>query len=295
MKNNIEETMKKVISEKEMPQEKRNNLRVQIFINFLLAIFIIIYFAILIFGSRNALKEKVIEIFYSFSLIFLLGAIALFEVAYRKDNGKLAFNGIEMLAVALITLVFPYSVFELSEKYKKYIYFVVAYVATYYIIKSIVMYIMDKRKYKKEKLGDIKEILEPIEQERRESLKKVKQKELAIEQTKPVKKRENSKKTEQKNETVKTETKIEKKRGRPKKIEDEKETLKKEIKIKEEIETKTTKKRGRPKKNIEEKKVEKEVENKEIKKRGRPKKSVQEETPKETNSPKKRGRPRKVN
>ncbi len=169
MKKNVEETMEKIIAENEIPEEKKNNIRVHLFVNLLLAIFIIVYFAILIFGSRNAVKQNVIGIFYSFSLVFLTGAIILFEIAYKKDSGSLTFNGLELLAVALITLIFPYSVYELSEKYKVYIYFLDAYVASYYLIKSIVMYFVDKRKYEKEKMGDIREILEPIEQERRES------------------------------------------------------------------------------------------------------------------------------
>ncbi len=279
MKENVEETMEKIIAENELPEEKKNNIRVHLFVNLLLAIFIIVYFAILIFGSRNALKQDVIGIFYSFSLVFLVGAIVLFEIAYRKDSGSLTFNGLELLAVALITLIFPYSVFELSEKYKVYIYFLDAYVASYYLIKSIIMYFVDKRKYEKEKMGDIREIIEPIEQERRESVKAKDKKETPKKNSgKAKKKTKRESKKEEKNEKAKAE----------------------EVKIEEKIEEKPqTKKRGRPKKQVENKnkEVKKELKKEETKvkkTKSNTKSAVKTSKPKSAKAVKKEIKPKKI-
>ena len=309
MKEELQNKMEQIKEEKKIPKVKKGQTRKQIFNNILLAIFIMIYFALLTFGSINTIKNIRTIDFNIFSIILLAISIILFEKAYKKESIKIALYGIEILVVALITLCFSYIIFELNPKYKIYFYLLDAYVASYYLIKSLCIYFINKRKYKKEQLVSIKDIIEPVKQEKRESLKKEKSKENKEEKIDKKERIDKKEKDENLNKKIKIkedEVTEKKKRGRPKKktLVEEKENIEKvvkkrgrprkeEQKPKEAIEETVPKKRGRPKKKIvieEKEKIEKVV-----KKRGRPRK--EEQKPKEgieKPAPKKRGRPRKV-
>lgn len=145
-----------------MPDSLKVKTRKEIFINFVLAIGIILYFIFLIMGSVDSTKTSRTLDFRIFSLVLLFIAICLFEIAYKKDSGKIAINGIEFLVIALVTLFFPYIIFELDSMHQKYYFMISGYIAIYYIIKSIVISNRAKIKYEKQE-SDIKEIIKKEE------------------------------------------------------------------------------------------------------------------------------------
>ena len=240
MKKSTIEKIEQEISEKtKLTNEVKEKIKKEVFINIAVASAIILYFIFIVLGSAGSIKNvRVIDI-NIFSILFLSIAISLFEIAYRKDDGKMAMFGIESLVVAIFTLFLPYIIFELNQANKKYYLIASAYIAIYYILKSIYIAMKTKNKHMRE-ASDIKEIVKKEKTKRRI---KEDREEIEIKDNKKnvgVAAHSGQEKEQPKNTNQKQET-IQKKRGRPKKIE----TIEKENKPKEEN---TPKKRGRPRK-----------------------------------------------
>ena len=282
MKKSTIEKIDKEISEKtKLPNEIKEKIKKEVFTNIIIASIIILYFILIVLGSANSIKSVRTTDLNIFSLLFLGGAIFLFEIAYRKDDGKLAMYGIESLAIAIFMLFLPYIIFELNESNKKYYLMASAYIAGYYILKSIIIAIKTKNKYMNENISDVKEIV------KKEKTRRIKE---DIEESEI--KDEKNKNSVVKNNEVKEKVEITPKES--KKKEQTKNTNQKQ--------GTTPKKRGRPKKtettNNENKEILKDEpqENTQPKKRGRPKKTetITKQENKIETTPKKRGRPRKV-
>ena len=89
-------------------------------------------------------------------MAILLLAIILLEIAYKKDNGRIAILGIETIVIAIITLALIYIHLMFASRYVL-ITLATAYIlALYYVIKSVVIYIRGKQKYF---LDDVKEMI----------------------------------------------------------------------------------------------------------------------------------------
>lgn len=234
MKKSTIEKIEKEINEKtKLPNEVKEKIKNEVFTNFVIASIIILYFIFIILGSFGSIKNvRVIDI-NIFSMLFLSIAILLFEIAYRKDDGKLAMFGIESLVLAIFTLFLPYIIFELHGTNKKYYLMASIYIAIYYILKSIVISIKTKNKYINSNISDVKEIVKKEKTKRRikEDIEEIEETVTEIKTDKKINKED--KKTQE-------ETKP-KKRGRPKKVD----TKNSENKPKE---GNTPKKRGRPRK-----------------------------------------------
>lgn len=294
----IEEIEKEIDEKTKLPKDIKDKITKEIFTNIVMAISVIIYFTFLILGSVGTVKNIRIIDFNIFSIILLGISILLFEIAWRKDSGKLAMHGIEMLAIALFTLFLPYIIFELASPYQKFYLIASAYTTVYYSIKSIYIAIKSRKKYMVT-VTDIKDIVKKEKSkktvkedvEETEEIETVEEEDVKEELSIKVEEFASSKQKTKKGEKPKKQE-IKNKEDKPK------ETKKKKNEIKEDtIKSEKTKKAGRTKKtetlNVQENVVNKET----LKKRGRPKKS---ETPKEESvvqkeeTPKKRGRPRKV-
>lgn len=263
MKKSTIEKIEKEINEKtKLPNEVKEKIKKEVFTNIIVGTIIILYFIFIILGSVGSAKNVRTIDLNIFSIIFLGMAITIFEVAYRKDDGKLAIYGIESLVVAIFTLFLPYIIFELNKTDKKYYLMASIYIAAYYILKSIVIAVKTKSKYMNSNISDVKEIVKK-EKTKRRIKEDIEETEEITEKTttkKAATKKETTKKTPTKKTTTKTETKT------------KKETTAKSSKENDKNES-APKKRGRPKKT--------ETANSENK-------------PKEETAPKKRGRPRKV-
>ena len=91
-----------------------------------------------------------------FSLCILFFAIILLERAYKKDDGKIALYGIETIVIAVITLALIYVNLMFSAQYVDVVLIISYVLAIYYVIKSIVIYIRERKKYF---VDDMKEII----------------------------------------------------------------------------------------------------------------------------------------
>ena len=145
----------------------------KIYLNILKAIIIIAYFFVLNLASENVSTfylEKGIELC---TMIFLIAAICIFEVAYRKDNDDLAIQGIEVLILSAYTLTSQHITKKYNFDFKTYS-LVASYIfAIYFILKCIVVYTKG-RKEMAENLSDIKEIVQKDEPVKKEATKKKK-------------------------------------------------------------------------------------------------------------------------
>lgn len=269
-KESIRKIEEEINKKTTLPNELKENIRKEVFTNIIIAISMIVYFTFLIMGSVGTTKTVRTIDFNIFSIVLLGLTIYLFEIAYKKDSGKLAIYGIETLLVATITLFLPYIIFELDEFHKKYYMIISAYIGIYYVIKSICIVNKSKKKYIKQ-ASDIKEI---VKKEKKKS-KRIDKEEI---------------------EEIRNDIKIneDKKIEEPKKIDNK--TAKEDKKAEKKTEN-MPKRRGRPAK----KKTTDEIKNNVPKKRGRPKKEealAKEDNKKEDevkeDTPRKRGRPRKV-
>lgn len=159
---NKEKELEKIAEEiqkvKKLPEDKTKSLNKAIFRNMLVAMAVLVYGIFLILGFARIEYATYILDLRVFSIMLILIIIAIYEKAYKKDSGEIAIYGIELLPLAIGTLILP-SIFE--DQYARFVPLIasVTYVyAIYYIIKSIVQYAKRKSKFLKEN-QDIKDIV----------------------------------------------------------------------------------------------------------------------------------------
>lgn len=157
----MEKTTKMVeeISQKrKMTPEVKDNLNKRILINCLIAIGIIIYIctinAVYIYASPDVISvlEKV------FPMIFMALTIGVFEVAYRKDSGKIAVVGIELMVCSILIMYIPQIYANFEKTFCIKLAFMPIFFAIYYIAKSIIIYKKTEKHYQNN-LSDVKEIV----------------------------------------------------------------------------------------------------------------------------------------
>lgn len=105
------------------------------------------------------------------TIIFLFIAIYIFEKAYKKDNGKIAIEGIEILVIATGILTTQYITNRFNFRIKNYALAESYIFAIYFVLKSIVIYTQGRREIEKS-LSDISEIVKKEEPLKKEATKK---------------------------------------------------------------------------------------------------------------------------
>ncbi|MCL2342077.1 MAG: hypothetical protein FWC53_03375 [Firmicutes bacterium] len=130
----------------------------KIIINYVAAILIMVYFLLLIIGNIVLSKDVFVLGSKIADFVLLIITVVVLEIAYKKDSGRITVYGIELLFLSIFSLFIPYAFYELSENVKKY--FMLAGVAAgaYYIVKSIIVYRLERSKYIKFS-NDIKDII----------------------------------------------------------------------------------------------------------------------------------------
>ena len=132
-----------------LPKEiklKRNSL---IFKNLILSIGIVLYLYFINLGFYNLEHSVYLTDLKVFSVAVLIVSIILFEKGYSNDDEGIFLNGIEMLVLALITMLSQYRIFNVSS-YKIQLFFDIIFIffILYYIIKSLIQTRMLSNKYK---------------------------------------------------------------------------------------------------------------------------------------------------
>ncbi len=174
-----------------------------IFKNLLKAIGIMCYFIILNFAYTRMNLDRLINDIEVFSGIFLVLGLVFLERAYKNDDGKIAISGIELLCLSMHSLSINHVITFYKYDFRLYLLTSSYIFAIYYVLKSIVIYTKEKRKYLKD-LSDISEIVkeEPIKKEAKKRRKNNK-----IEKVTKKEKTEKQEIKEKKNDKPKEETK----------------------------------------------------------------------------------------
>ena len=137
---------------KKMPRDEKKKIYKKVFSNILLG------FIGIGVGFLNIEGPTFITDLKVFSLAILAIAIILFEYAYGKDDDNTALYGIEMLFVAIMSLVLLYTCILHQDKFIAAANIVACIGVLYYLVKSISIYIREKLKWKKT-ISDVKEIV----------------------------------------------------------------------------------------------------------------------------------------
>lgn len=141
-----------------MPKEKKKGIYKRAFENILVAVIVILYFLMMILGYINIPEDAYIKDLKVFSLATIAITIVLFEIAYNKDSGKIAIHGIETLLLSILTLVSMYIYILHRTKFLFVIMGGVVLATLYYLVRSIVVIIKEKRKWK-DNISDVKDIV----------------------------------------------------------------------------------------------------------------------------------------
>lgn len=147
-------------------EETNKIIRKKILENLIIAIATALYFFIINFSFIRSNEKIIFNGAKIISIIILFLAIVTFEIAYHKDSGKIAINGIEILILAINTLVVWNVTNRNNISFGTYIIISSVAFSIYYILKSMMIYTSEKTKYLKS-LSDIHEIVknEPTKKE----------------------------------------------------------------------------------------------------------------------------------
>ena len=143
---------------KKMPKDEKKKIYKKVFSNIILGIVVTLYFIGIGIGFLNIDGPTFITDLKVFSLSILAIAIILFEFVYGKDDDKTALYGVEMLFVAIMSLVLLYTCILHKDKFIAVANIVACIGVLYYLVKSISIYIREKLKWKKT-ISDVKEIV----------------------------------------------------------------------------------------------------------------------------------------
>ena len=134
-----------------------SKINTNIFINILIATGVLIYFYFLNLGYINIEKAIFIMDLKVLGFANLAIAIIIFEIAYKKDTGKLAIYGIEALVLAIVTIYLINPYYYMPSEFKKIPVLMPFAFLLYYVAKSIIIHIRGRKQYIKD-LSDINEI-----------------------------------------------------------------------------------------------------------------------------------------
>ena len=156
--NNIKEAVEIIAEKKKMPKELKNKIDKIALANFFMAIILMI-----ILISIHVLKAKLpSEYLYIITKILpvtmALITIIVFEMAYKKDSGKLCITGIELLIFSICVLFIPYAYKYHSHKVISFTKVLPIFWAIYYDFKIMIIYIKNKNDYKNN-ISDVKKII----------------------------------------------------------------------------------------------------------------------------------------
>lgn len=153
----IEEAVEKEIKgRKKLPEVEFNKINTRIFQNICLAVVTMLYLHFVVLGFVNIENSVFITDIKVFSIALLIVAIAIFEYAYKKDSGRHAIHGIEVLMLALTTMAFIYTNLIWADRFIYVVALVTYLFAIYYVAKSIIIYNKMKKEYF---VNEMKEII----------------------------------------------------------------------------------------------------------------------------------------
>ena len=144
----------------------KKNISLNVYKNIVIAIAIMIYFIGINSMYYKLEKNNLLLVLKVLSIVILFMGIIFLEIAYRKDNGKLWINSIEVIALAGHTLSIAHIVELHKFEFANYILVSSYMFSIYYLFKAVFIYTKERKDYLNS-LSDIKEIVanDPIKKE----------------------------------------------------------------------------------------------------------------------------------
>lgn len=147
---------------RKLPQSVKENIKTNIFHNFIAAVIILAYLAAINIMYYK-IENKNFELYMKY---FALGIIVItvvdIELAYRKNSKKLALIGIELLLCAILSLYIPYIYLHTTAYLRNCIMVLPAAILIYYLFKSLIIFKQNQIKHQNN-LSDVKEIVKDTE------------------------------------------------------------------------------------------------------------------------------------
>ena len=152
------EIIKQMEEKRKLPKEIKNKIISEFGECALSAIIVYVYFIFLNLGVKNIHQNIYITDLKVFSVSLAVIAVVFFENAYNKKSSKNLYRGIEILVLAIITLLLEYVVLYLTPKYRIIIPIFAILYNIYFVFKALLTMHKIKNDYKKSQ-SDIKEIV----------------------------------------------------------------------------------------------------------------------------------------
>lgn len=143
---------------KKMPKDEKKKIYKKVFANIILGILVTLYFIGIGIWFFKYWWSNIYNRFEGIQFVNIDNCNILFEFAYAKDDDKTALYGVEMLFVAIMSLVLLYTCILHKDKFIAVANIVACIGVLYYLVKSISIYIREKLKWKKT-ISDVKEIV----------------------------------------------------------------------------------------------------------------------------------------
>ena len=139
--------------------KKKALMSTKVYINIILAVAVVIYFALINFVFYRTVEENLILGLKMVSGLILMLGIFFLEVAYNKDSGRIAIYAIELLVLSIFTLSIQHIVEINKFDFSTYILIAAGVFVVYYILKSIIVFTKERKEYL-DSLSDIREIVD---------------------------------------------------------------------------------------------------------------------------------------
>lgn len=152
------EIIKKIEEKRKIPAEVKNKIMTQICDCVLSSIIVYTYFIFLKLGMRNIHETVYLKDLKVFSMSFAILAIVFLEKSYYGKDKLNLYRGIEILVIAVITMLLQYVFLYLPPNYRIITTIFAIMYNVYFVLKALVMIHKTKRDYER-KLSDIKEIV----------------------------------------------------------------------------------------------------------------------------------------
>lgn len=145
-------------NKKKIPKEIKDGIDRTFFYNNIMAILVMLYFALIncsyIFLEGAAFERTMKYL----AVLAIVSTVIMFELAYKKDNFKIALIGIELFMCSLLSVYIPYIYLYTNPIYKKFMMIIPIFFAIYYVAKTIAAYIFRHVKHRLN-ISDVKEII----------------------------------------------------------------------------------------------------------------------------------------
>lgn len=145
----------------------------QILKNSIIAI-IILLFLIATFVTYSIVQDRMFSRpWQAITMILVITSIVFFEIAYKKDRGTIAINGIEVLVLACFSLTIEYIKSRFNIDIKIYIVVSSVIFLVYFLLKTMIIYTSGRKK-ELESFSDISEIVKEDMPKKVEAIKRKK-------------------------------------------------------------------------------------------------------------------------